>query len=447
MSTRDLDRTSDLDDRTVAEEELGSAPVRAVATRSTGERGRQGRPGRGVGWRPRKLVLLLGALLFFFGPALALGLGVRAHEVENRRLRSLPPLSSGWHIFDGLTGFGTDHLPLRDVAIHFNTWLQQALFGEVPDYSAGGGSGIDTPFGPAAGGASSSSAEAVPKVVQGRDGWLFFGADFANACAPKATPGQVSARLARLQQIVTASGRRFVAIVAPDKSAIEAQFLPASYPGKDCSGAARSALWPTLSAAHIPGYVDLYQPLLAIQRQVGFPVYRQTDTHWGQRGALVYAEQLANALDPRLWASSRIVADVTVQRVGDLSRLLGTPQVDSSPGFTLDRPGVVRTGDTSSLTQVENLTTGAPLYRPATVLIGDSFSDASRPFIFPLFAQLSYIRNTASPDALIAAIVASHTVVYEEVERSVAWGYDSPLLDQATLDALARALRAHPVGG
>ena len=57
---------------------------------------RSPRPRRGgSGRRMRRPVAFLLAAAFFFGPAVAFGLGERPQEIENRRLRPLPSVSEG----------------------------------------------------------------------------------------------------------------------------------------------------------------------------------------------------------------------------------------------------------------------------------------------------------------------------------------------------------------
>ena len=79
--------------------------------------------------RPRSrrwLVLLLG-LVFLFTPAAAYVSGVRATEIENRRLTEFPSLSAGWEFFPQLSAWATDHLPLRDRAVAANTSLSESV--------------------------------------------------------------------------------------------------------------------------------------------------------------------------------------------------------------------------------------------------------------------------------------------------------------------------------
>ncbi len=191
----------------------------------------------------------------------------------------------------------------------------------------------------------------------------------------------------------------------------------------------------------LPDYVDLKGPLEEVQEQEGAELYRPSDTHWGPRGAIVYALQVADGLDPALRRTSDPTSTAPVRQDGDLSQLLGTPTVDQVPGWALERPGVVvRRADETGLVST---TTGAPLWTPPTLVVGDSFTKASLPQLAPLFADARLVQTSLAaddPEALVAAVLAADTVVVQVVERAVAAG-GLALVEPAFLDRLAAALQ------
>lgn len=279
-----------------------------------------------------------------------------------------------------------------------------------------------------------------PAVLEGRGGWLFLGDDLAAACDPQVPLEQTLDGLARLGELVTAAGKAWVVTVAPDKSTANPDRLPEAYVGDDCSPAAKDAFWASLRERALPGYVDLKGPLEQARRADGEDLYRPSDTHWGPGGAKVYAQQVADALDPALWRTSTPTRTATVRQDGDLAGLLGTPRRDAVPGWEVVRPGVVvRRADETGLVST---TTGALLWTAPTLLVGDSFTKASLPQLAPLFAEARLVQASAAeedPDALVAAVLAADAVVLELVERSVAAG-GLALTDPDFLDRLARAL-------
>jgi hypothetical protein len=393
--------------------------------------------------RNRRWLVLLVGLVFLFTPAAAYAFGVRATEIENRRLTSFPSVSAGWEFFPQLSAWATDHLPLRDRAVAANTRLSETVFGEPPQYGGpaeGGGAG---PVAPAPG-ESDVEERVFPRVLQGEDGWLFLGADVSGACEPLVPLDETIAGLDRFGEVVRAAGKTYVFTVAPDKSTMNPDKMPDTYVGDDCAPEAKAAFWERMEDDPPVGYVDLKQELERVQEQDGENVWRPSDTHWAQRGALVYAQELAEALDPALWRTSRIVPTGPIELQADLAAQLGTPRTDTVPGWRLEREGVTVTDERA--TTLTATTTGAPLHTPSTLILGDSFTQSSLSLLSPLFASARIVQPataTDDPPALVSAVLSSDTVVLEIVERSVVAG-DVPIIDEDFLAALEQALAAPP---
>ena len=113
-------------------------------------------------------------------PAAAYVFGVRATEIENRRLTPFPSLSAGWEFFPQVSAWATDHLPLRDRAVAANTGCRSRCSASrrstaVPPRAARPGRWRPRPAG------GRSQERVFPKVLQGQDGWLFLGADVCGA--------------------------------------------------------------------------------------------------------------------------------------------------------------------------------------------------------------------------------------------------------------------------
>jgi hypothetical protein len=274
--------------------------------------------------RGRRWLVLLVGLVFLFTPAAAYVSGVRATEIENRRLTEFPSLSAGWEFFPQFSAWATDHLPLRDRAVGANTRLSETVFGEPPQYGGpaeGGGAG---PVAPAPGD-TDVQERVFPRVLQGQDGWLFLGADVSGACEPLLPLDETLAGLDRFGELVRAAGKTYVFTVAPDKSTMNPDKLPESYVGDDCAPQAKQEFWERLREDPPVGYVDLRDELERVQEEGGENLWRPSDTHWAQRGGLVYAQELADALDPALWRTSELVPTGPVELQADLAAQLGTP--------------------------------------------------------------------------------------------------------------------------
>lgn len=404
--------------------------------------------------RPSRPVALILATLFFFGPLGAFVLGARPSEIENRRLTEFPSLSDGWSFFPEFTAWATDHLPLRGNAVEGNAALSQGLFGEAPSYRGQTG---DEPAGVPDAGTSDEdpvAPEDFPRVIVGDEGWLYFGEDMANLCRPARAVPEVMERVTRLAGAVEASGRRFVLVVAPDKSSVYPSRLPDTYLGEDCAREVREQFWAAVDERPPPGYVDLRGRLQAEQARTGDPMYRPTDTHWVPRAAALYASSLAEWLDPALSAGTEVLETGRDRRLGDLGVLIGQPTEDEFDQVELRRPGVTPVGrDSLDLPEMPygaetftSETTSAPLFQPSTLLLGDSFTSASRTMLGPFFARLTLLHNEVageSPELVADLMAANDVVVVEIVERTIASGR-GPLFDDAALAAVEATLAANP---
>jgi hypothetical protein len=392
--------------------------------------------------RPWTVVI---GVIFLLAPALAYVAGDRARPIENRPLAPRPSLSDGWDFFPNAATWFTDHLPLRRQAISANRRLSRRVFDEEPSY--GGTAGL--PAGVARNEESPTGVQ-YPKVVVGKDGWLYIGQDYENPCKPVRTLDEIFERIARLERMVTQSGRRFVFTIAPDKSTIVPQYLPDTIVGEDCATARKRDFWKRLEADTPASYFDLRAPLRRQQDADGEPIYLKIDTHWGLHGAAVYAEQLAKALDPAIWEGTRVTYLGTTNRgSGDLARLLGDEdRREPRTAWGVERPGVEGNFDDVSLgngpVQVVNTTTGVALFKPRTALLGDSFTDASFRAVYSLFADLVRVSNERTPGSQAAqAVAGAEVVIFEVVERNIVSG-DSSIISDKGLSLIQDALDAAP---
>jgi alginate O-acetyltransferase complex protein AlgJ len=401
---------------------------------------------------PQRPIALVLAAVFFFAPAVSFLGGERPREFENRRLSAFPSLSDGWAFFGGFTSWAIDRLPLRDDAVRGNAALSERAFGEPPSYGSNSApvAGIPGVGAPEPTGAASGPRSVVSdRIVQGENGWLYLGSDFTPLCDPAWTITQTLARANRLARAVEASGRRFVLTVAPNKSTVWPYELPATYRDKECAAQRREAFWYALRSSPPTGYLDLLGPIEAEQTAAGRPAYRKIDTHWGDPGAVVYATELAEHLQPGLTRGTNLVQEGTAPRPGDLSAVLGLPEVEDAPVVRVDRPGVTRGPETDvpglsgQPQRVVHSTTGVPLFRPRTVLLGDSFTHVARSKVVPFFADLTMMRFDTNTRTMGKAMLAADVVVVEIVERSLNGG-SPPILSPGNVDALVAMLRANP---
>ena len=404
----------------------------------------------------RQLTALISALLFFVTPTMLWVFGVRPAEIENHRLAGFPSLASGWAFFTGLPTWATDQLSFRSGAIQAADGISRGLFGESapldqgPPPAAGPIPGQSPPKdGTVPGQPSQPGAAGYQRVVQGSDGWLYFGFDADAKCHPTRPLTDTINKVNELRKAVEASGRKFVFVVAPDKSTMVPQFLPSSYPGKECSQAAEGPTWNGLVGQ--ARSVDLRPELTASERRIGRPVYSSNDTHWRDEGSLVMTRGIADAIEPgvtRTWVSAPLKQyDLTA----DLPPLLGKQGVKTNTAYSLKPDGFVdRAGVATNDIDTPDIRRASPLVGTVdkrVLLLGDSFTKAASGYLPAAFTNLTMLAHSSNKiglDATMNALVNSEVVVLEAVERNVSAGVVDFASDQFIQAAQAK-LAANPL--
>lgn len=384
----------------------------------------------------RRLLGFLGAALFFT-PSLAGIAGVRVRPIENRPLAARPSIRDGWDAIDGVTPFANDHLPLRDRAIRVDTWFDETIFRDNP----------------------SSGQSSNPKVLVGDAGWLFLAEDLDNACNPAVPVREALANVSALHDLLSRYGKRLVFTVAPDKTTFMDDRLRSS-PQLECARFFKAELWRLLATDPPKGYVDLRNLLEAERTNTGELLYRRLDTHWNKRAAVFATRAIADAFDPALWESSKVVRaqDMTVE--DDLARMLGKRSQEQTPNFGLGRDvrrtvlaeqksKVVDSPDAFHVTNQAKAE--VPLVPGRTTYFYDSFGAVLFPFLSTLFVDIEGRSHLMTPPEMLTDRIAdADTVIYEVVERHLVvqfgvlldWGkivadLESTLSDRAALNGTA----------
>ncbi|QWF81476.1 alginate O-acetyltransferase AlgX-related protein [Amycolatopsis sp. CA-230715] len=407
----------------------------------------------------RQLTALICALVFFATPTLLWVFGVRPGEIENHRLSGFPSLAAGWGFFTGLPGWGTDQLAFRTGAIELADGISRGLFGESAPRDQGSGPaagplpGSPPPVGgtnqhPADAGSTDSEAGSR-QVIEGNDGWLYFGADADLKCEPTRPLTETLNRMNTLRQAVEASGRKFVFVVAPDKSTMVPQHLPSSYPHKTCAQAASDPQWRQFASQGKA--LDMRPDLRAAEQRVGRPVYSPNDTHWSDEGAIEMTRAVAESLKPGV--SAPWVATPTRQyTVGaDLPPLLGRKDTKTNTEYALSPDGSIdRVGDPIKDFNVPTYRQGPALpqtINQRTLFFGDSFTYNSAHYLCAGFSDLRLLTSYTRPgdiDVALNEMVKSEVIVVEAVERTVSGG-SLPFLEDSYLNAVKTALAQHPL--
>jgi hypothetical protein len=418
---------------------------------------------------------LAAALLFFFAPAIAFTFGDRAAPIENRPLAGMPSLNSGWQLIPRFNAWAVDHLPLRSQAVRANTNLSEAVFGEPPlsgnHATSGIGSvaaGNPTPDSASAG----PSISAAPRVIQGKNDWLFLDDDFSLVCNAKLDLPAVFDGLNRLRTAIESSGRKLVISVIPDKSTAVSWNLPDSFAFKKCGEERRREFWKKNAASKVP-FFDLRRPLEVAAHAAQYSMYLKLNTHWNVTGAAVWTKSVLAALDRSLIegmtipgvdqgapsSESPFVAGRVIDVKSDLADMLGTPRKEPMHNIAVQRKGVTLSSDGVPLPgnfpppihtesagrpiTIQASTTAAPLYPGHTLILGDSFYDNFGGLLFaPFMSTLTPVYVLGDPAKITQNIIDADTVVLEVVERSLSSG-GLPLIQPQVLAELEKSLAAH----
>jgi alginate O-acetyltransferase complex protein AlgJ len=410
---------------------------------------------------PRQLTALLCAAVFFVVPALTLVVGAQPGEFENHRLAAFPSPLDGWGLFTEAPGWAVDHLPFREAAVRGVDRISRGVFGEPSPFDQRQAGLPAPPFAPPAqAGPSTEHATATPglaeppiaagfpKVIEGKDGWLYYGYDVQGKCRPVRSMDEIIANLVRLRAAVESSGRTFILVVPPDKTTAVPQHLPDTFVGKSCAAEASREFWRRVRTE--AGALDLLTSVGQASRADGQPPYYQLDTHWDDHGALAMVRQVAEDIQPGTTAGWVSRPERVAQAPADLPKLLGRDGQNVGQLYSLAPDGGRdRTrqplGDLRRPVHLQSTPGPGMITRPVGVL-ADSFLLPATRYLPAAFADIDMVYNTTLADApqdVLQVMVRSDIVVVESIERNLASG-SATVLDPAVIDLIAAELAAHP---
>ncbi|MBK1784463.1 hypothetical protein JHE00_09000 [Prauserella sp. ASG 168] len=399
---------------------------------------------------PKQRTALTCAVIFFLAPALAFVVGVRPAPFENRALTEFPSITDGWGFFTGLASWATDHLPLREAGVEAAGGISTGVFGDPPD--VGGGArdtvGVQPGDGPPQ---EEVPTELYPDVISGSDGWLYLGEDVKARCNPVKDVNGTVAALNKLREAVESSGRKFELVVAPDKTTIMPQHLPASYVGKECAEQRAAEFWNRVPDE--ADAIDLRPALADAEKSTGEPLYDAIDSHWNFAGGLTMTYELAERIAPGSTSTWAVEPDGKQAWPADLPRLLGRSAERQLTRYTLAPDGGEdRTRYIASdfRTQLEVEQSGDPVegtIEDKVGLIADSYTQFATPFLTAACRDVSVVHADTvaegSIDQIVELLADRDVIAVEFVERIVTGGASALLRDDA-IDRLAAALAANP---
>ncbi|MCR5873970.1 hypothetical protein LRS10_07175 [Phenylobacterium sp. J426] len=272
-----------------------------------------------------------------------------------------------------------------------------------------------------------------PRVIVGRDGWLFYDDTTHLGPArglPPLTDAEARAWLAGLAgrtEALAAQGVPYVVISPPDKELVYPQHGPRWYRGPDPNRP--TAMLARLAQASGAGTVLRLEAAMAQPARWGLRLYEPNDTHWTGLGAYVGYAELMRELQRRGVSPEgpRPLESFTEVRRGDpnkprnLALMLGVASWVPIDYPELEDPRAQAQIRTTWLTGRQDWTAPHVIDtgqagRPVLLMTMDSFSNALLPFLYPHFSRIVLAHNQDGawrpdlierfrPDAVVLEVV------------------------------------------
>jgi hypothetical protein len=289
-------------------------------------------------------------------------------------------------------------------------------------------------------------------VLVGKDDWMYLGAELASHCDQVQPTSAIVTELSRFRNVVVASGRKFVVVIAPDKATMVPQYLPDDFPGKSCHATVTAQFWQAMSAQDY--VLDLRGDLNARAKQLGAPIYGPQDAHWSDEGGVIMAQRLADQLQPGISQQWTVEPGPAWQVPADLPPLIDRTGTTNGRYYSILPDGQHDMTPTNVATDYNTTAlhfgtaSGPGTYAGSVGLIADSFTIRASRYLASVFDDLTVlgVPQVAGDNGAAAAkmLVNSSVVVIEVAERSLVTGQYT-LLDSAAENTILAALAEHPV--
>ncbi len=300
-----------------------------------------------------------------------------------------------------------------------------------------------------------------PRVVVGREGWLFYdgGDHLASAQAagptdPQALPWLLN--LAGRTEALKAKGVTYLVLAPPLQETVYPEFAPGWLRLHPERQAVRLAELARRTGA---GEVLYLHPILMAAKARGAPMYTRHDTHWTGQGAWEgYAAMMrrlkalgAAVDDPRPMSDFREIRPGHVVKPRNLALMLGVASFVDVDYLELGDPEAEAHATTTWLhplydwTKPHVIDTGA-VGKPVLMLTRDSFSTALTPYLYRHFSRiiLSHTQDGTWREDLMAAY-RPDIVVLEVLESGLGYSLDpAPAPSEATRRRILERMAPRP---
>jgi hypothetical protein len=375
---------------------------RAWEPAPTGEIGGQPPGVKKKGETLKRTFLLIFIVLFFAVcalPGAVMLSGVKAANLEKRQLAEMPAA-----VLDGKLNLGFPK--------EFDSFMSDN-FG-FRQYYVTGWAALDYYLL----GCSSNSS-----VIAGREGWLFFGdesRDYLGRNLLSATDIARIVKTLRLEREYLASkGVAFVFTVAPNKSTVYGEYMPARY--VKASGESNLGNLSAALAGSGVGYCDLYAALMA--QKSAAQLYHMKDSHWNNIGALAGYRALMGSLSDAMGGfqyDNYENASYTWKKdwSGDLETMLLPALGNLDWQAEYDIPQAFRYSGRPKTMEDMRIVATSGVNEDRLLMFRDSFANALIPILSNAFGYTYYTRSVPY-DLTLAGTEKAGAVVEEIVERNI----------------------------
>lgn len=255
------------------------------------------------------------------------------------------------------------------------------------------------------------------QVVKGEDGWLFY---FPNGdgdpldiyegktSLDKEELGAIVDSVKETNDYLAQKGIGFSLMIAPNKETIYFEHVPVEYIKADYTQTDQIA--EALNKTNI-NFVYLKDALLK-EKDNGYPLYYQTDTHWNKLGGYIGAKEILKFLDQGLNDIGNLTISEESRSGGDLVNMVGIGKyIDYEKEYVIEGMPVI---DVRVDDDLVHLTNDSAVNNGKVFVVGDSFRKGILPGLLSQYSDVyvvhrdNYVKGMLGeiePDYVIAVYV------------------------------------------
>lgn len=267
------------------------------------------------------------------------------------------------------------------------------------------------------------------KVYVGKRSWLYYRDELRDSlksdCNERENMRVLARQLNSIERILESSGKKFVFVVAPNKSTIYPEYVGLMRPDPRCGKNKYDLLLEALNEYPVKGFIRLDDKLS--QEKQKKQVYYQFDTHWNIHGAMLASITILKHLNPNSWEKYFPEVElISGQQAYDLARMMSLKF--RSEEIVLKN---IHYPIKYNIKTLEPVVRDKPSYEikldnpphdiiQRTVMFHDSFLSVPLKFYYSSFEQLNayWLLSLSDPKA-IEELRSSEIVLIEVVERNL----------------------------